>query len=68
MVNELLTCPTCNGTGRKPAAQMTKNVVQANIDNGTFKKQHRGNKGSSDTYMYYGEENSPTSIRAQYLQ
>lgn len=44
--------------------KMDKATVFKNIQNGTFKKQHGGNKADSGTYMYYGEEKSLSKIGA----
>jgi len=44
--------------------KMDKEIVLQNIQNGTFKKQHGGNKADSGTYMYYGEQKSLSMIGA----
>lgn len=45
--------------------EMSKDVVLINIDAKIFKKQHGGNKGSSDTYLYYGNKDTLLKIGAK---
>lgn len=44
--------------------EMSKDVVLINIDDKIFKKQHGGNKASSDTYLYYGNKETLLEIGA----
>jgi hypothetical protein len=48
--------------------EMSKQKVLENISNGTFKKQHGGNKADSGTYLYYGNRESLVNIGATYVQ
>lgn len=45
--------------------QMTKKQVIKLVDNGTFKKQHGGNKAESGTYCYYGNRETLLTLGAK---
>jgi hypothetical protein len=44
--------------------RMDKELVKTLINNGTFKKQHGGNKAESGTYCYYGNEKTLEALGA----
>lgn len=47
--------------------EMTKTQVLARIADGTFKKQHGGNKGNSRTYLYYGNADTLATLGAKVI-
>lgn len=48
--------------------EMTKKQILANIKNGTFKKQHGGNKAESRTFMYYGNKETLAELGAVIIE
>ena len=48
--------------------EMDKNTIKNNIEKNVFKKQHGGQKGESNTFMYYGNRETLLTIGAKIIQ